>query len=157
MSFQSVLKTVETDASLAINAVIKFVPKVASLVEVLFPSIAPETAAVSATTVTVATMIQNAVLAIEAKYASATAGATTNAQKLADVLAIVEAPAIALLKTIGVTFDTVQITNIVNAVVAIFKNTAVTESLSPATVVATTNAVTAADGASNSPVTGTTV
>jgi hypothetical protein len=147
MSFLTVLETVEKDTTIAIEDVVKYVPKVATLAEVLFPSVAPEVASASSITVTVATMIQNAVLAIEAKYATAVAGDTTNAAKLADVLSIVEQPAIALLNTIGVVFNTTQVTNVINAVVAIFKNTAVPVTPSPASGNASANVVAVVESA----------
>lgn len=139
MSLLTVLETIEKDATIALADVIQYTPKAATLAEVLFPAYAGETATVSATTVTVATLIQNAVLAIEAKYATATPGTTTNASKLADVLSIVEQPAISLLSSAGVNLNSTQVTNVINAVVAIFKNTAVPVTPSPATANASTN------------------
>lgn len=120
MSFISVLETIGKDTEIGLEDVIKYVPGIASLAEVLFPTEAPLEVAAANITVIVATMIQNTVLTIEARYAALPAGTETNAQKLSDALAIVEAPAIALLQTIGISADATRITNAVKAVVSIF-------------------------------------
>ena len=62
-------------------------------------------------------LISNAVIAIEQKWA--TLGAATGAQKLADVLVLVEQPVMALFAEVGVAVDAVYVVNLVNGIVAL--------------------------------------
>jgi hypothetical protein len=120
--FKNVLDHILKFVTLGLVDIQKYTPSVAALAEVLFPAEAPLTAAAAATTQQVAGLIQSTILTIQAKYASAPAGTETNAAKLADALSIVEAPAISLLATAGISADTTRIANAVNATVAILKN-----------------------------------
>jgi len=119
--FKSIMAHILKFATLGLVDIIKYVPEATALAQVLFPEV-PAVGAAGATAVKVATLIQNTVLAVQAKYATATATPETNAQKLADALSIIESPAITLLTEVGVNADTARVTNSVNAVVAILKN-----------------------------------
>jgi hypothetical protein len=64
-------------------------------------------------------LIQNAVLLVEQKYAASGAQTGTGAQKLAEVLTLVESAVTSLLKSAGIAASTAYVSNLVSAVVAI--------------------------------------
>jgi hypothetical protein len=88
---------------------------VEKLVAILFPSLAP--AALGAAEAT--TLIQNAVLLVEQKYAASGAQSGTGAQKLAEVV-LLAGPAVSqLLTQAGLTPSAAYIQSLVSAVVGI--------------------------------------
>jgi hypothetical protein len=64
-------------------------------------------------------LIQKAVATVEQKFAAAGSVTGTGAQKLAEVLSIVSPTVTQLLAAEGLNYDQTQVTNIVNAVVAV--------------------------------------
>lgn len=112
--FVSVLEAVGKDVEKALVSVAKYAVPVATLVGLLFPAVAPEAIAAA----TAVDLIQQAVLEVEAK-ATALPTTLTGAQKLADVLQLVQGAVINLLATEKITVNQQEVTNLVNAVVAI--------------------------------------
>jgi hypothetical protein len=94
---------------------VKIAVPVEALAKLLFPQFAPAiTAGVDA-----ASLIQNAVLVVEQKFAAAGKQSGTGAQKLAEVLVLAEGAVTAILAQYGVHADTGYVANLVNAVVAV--------------------------------------
>ena len=85
------------------------------LAALLFPSAAPVAREIADAT----TLIQNAVLLVEQKYAASGAQSGTGAQKLAEVLLLTEQAVTALLAKANIAADAAYIANLVSAVVAI--------------------------------------
>lgn len=97
----------------------KYAVPAASLASLIFPA---QAGAIQVGVTSVA-LVQNAVIEIEQKYtASGIAKSNeTNAQKLADVTALVAPTVESLLASEGVKVDTASIQGIINAVVAVLK------------------------------------
>jgi len=114
MSFLSVLEAVGKDAEKVLTEVVKYAVPVASLVSLLFPSVAVGSTAA----VTAITLIQNAVLEVEAKASALPAGLTA-AQKAADVLLLVGPAVTAILAQEKITAGATEIQNLITAVSAI--------------------------------------
>lgn len=115
MSFISVLTAIGKAFEKGLVWAVTYAIPVEKLVALIFPAAAPAAVGIADAT----TLIQNAVLLVEQKYAAAGVQNGTGAQKLAEVLALTNAAVTSLLKAEGITADTAYITNVVNAVVAI--------------------------------------
>jgi hypothetical protein len=85
------------------------------LAGLLFPAAAPALTVVADAT----TLIQNAVLLVEQKYAAAGVQTGTGPQKLAEVVLLTEPVVTGLLKQAGITVDSGYLASLVSAVVAI--------------------------------------
>jgi hypothetical protein len=115
MSFIGVLEAIGKDFAKGFSFALKYAVPVEKLVALLFPAAAPViTEVVDATT-----LIQNAVVLVEQKFAATGAQSGTGPQKLAEVLTLAESAVTSLLKTAGITASTAYVTNLINAVVAI--------------------------------------
>ena len=115
MTFTGVLQTIGKEFEKGLTWVVQYAVPVEKLVALLFPASAP-----AATTLADATtLIQNAVLEVEQKYAASSAQNGTGAQKLAEVMTLTSSAVTALLKQAGVTADTSYVQSLVSAVVAI--------------------------------------
>ena len=125
MSFIGVLETIGKDFAKGLGFAVKYAVPAERLAGLLFPAAAPEVTAL----VDVTTLIQNAVLAIEQKYAASGAPSGSGPQKLADVLLIAGNAITSLLTKAGVTVSPEYIAKLISAVVAILN-------VQPATVVA---------------------
>lgn len=121
MSFLSVLKHIGQvfvkDVKQDLPAVLQYAIPVEKLAGLIFPQLA----GVSTTAVDVTTLIQNAVLSVEQKYAAYSASnlGVTGPAKLAEVLTLSSGAVTALLKQEGITADAPYITSIVNVVVSL--------------------------------------
>jgi len=105
--------------------IIKYAPPVAKLAEMIFPQFATEIAAGTSTVLDATTLIQNAVLMVEQKYAASGAATGTGAQKSAEVLTLTSAAVTSLLAAAGVTGATpAYIQGIITAVVSVLNVTA---------------------------------
>jgi hypothetical protein len=120
MSFISVLTAIGKAFEKGLTFAVQYAIPVEKLVALLFPAAAPAAVGVADAT----SLIQNAVLLVEQKYAAAGVQNGTGVQKLSEVLTLTEAAVTTLLKQEGVTADTTYVTNLVNAVVAILNVTA---------------------------------
>lgn len=113
--FVSVLEAIGKDFLKGLSYAVKYAVPVEKLVALLFPAAAPVAAGLADAT----TLIQNAVLQVEQKYAAAGVQNGTGAQKLSEVLVLSEQAVAGLLAKAGIQADTTYITNLINAVVAI--------------------------------------
>ncbi len=113
VAFEGFLKKAGHIAGVVLTDIVKYVIPVASLVAVADPAAAP---AVSAFTASVR-LVQATAISVQQKWA--VEGTAANAQKLADVLEIVEQPVITMFAQAGLQVDTAYVTNLVNGVVAI--------------------------------------
>jgi len=115
MSFISVLEKIGKEFAKGLTWAVSYAVPVEKLAALLFPSAAPElNAVVSATT-----LIQNAVLLVEQKYAAAGVAKGTGTQKLAEVVQLAGDSVTSLLASAGIKADTAYIQKLVSAVVSI--------------------------------------
>lgn len=112
--FVSIMEKVGHDIKVAWEDVVKYLPAASALAAVIFPGSATVAGVVNSVG-----LIQQAVATVEQKFAAAGAPTGTGAQKLAQVLSIVTPSVTQLLAAEKINVDQTQITNIVNAVVAV--------------------------------------
>jgi len=115
MSFIGVLEAVGKGFEKGLKWALAFAIPVEKLMGLLFPSIAP----VAAELVDATTLIQNAVLLVEQKYAASGAQSGSGAAKLAEVMLLTEQAVTGLLAKAGIAADSGYVANIISAVVAI--------------------------------------
>ncbi|QHS52749.1 hypothetical protein [Edaphobacter sp. 12200R-103] len=115
MSFIGVLEAVGKGFEKGLKWALAFAIPVEKLIGLLFPSIAP----VAAELVDATTLIQNAVLVVEQKYAASGAQSGSGAAKLAEVMLLTEQAVTGLLGKAGIAADSGYVANIISAVVAI--------------------------------------
>ncbi len=115
MSFTSVLQSVGKDFAKGLKFAVTYAVPAEKLVGLLFPSSAPLLAGVASAT----TLIQNAVLLVEQKYAAAGVQSGTGDQKLAEVITLAGDAVTNLLSKAGVTVTPDYLNSLVSAVVAI--------------------------------------
>jgi hypothetical protein len=128
MSFTSVLETIGKGFEKGLKWAVEYAVPVEKMVALLFPAAAPLAAGVANAT----TLIQNAVLLVEQKYAASGVQNGTGAQKLSEVMLLTEQSVTALLSQAGITADTSYLQNLVSAVVGILN----VQSAQPAAVAA---------------------
>jgi hypothetical protein len=115
MSFIGVLEAVGKGFEKGLKWALTYAVPVEKLVGLLFPEALPVvTAAVDATS-----LIQNAVLLVEQKYAASGVQSGTGAQKLAEVVLLTQGAVSSLLEKAGVTVSASYLENLVTAVVSI--------------------------------------
>jgi len=115
MTFISILETIGKGFEKGLKWAVTYAVPVERLVALLFPAAAPVATELAAAT----TLIQNAVLLIEQKYAASGAQSGTGPQKLSEVLLLTEQAVTGLLAKAGINADSSYIASIVSAVVAI--------------------------------------
>ena len=115
MSFVGFLEAVGKDFLKGLSYAVKIAVPVEALAKLLFPQFAPAITA----GVDVASLIQNAVLVVEQKFAAAGKQSGTGPQKLAEVLVLAEGAVMAILAQYGVHADAGYVASLVNAVVAV--------------------------------------
>ncbi len=115
MTFTGVLEAIGKGFAKGLQWAVTYAVPVEKLVALLFPSVAPAAAAV----VDATTLVQNAVLLVEQKYAAAGVQSGTGAQKLAEVMVLAGPVVTQLLTQAGVTASTSYVQSLVSAVVAI--------------------------------------
>ena len=115
MSFIGVLEAVGKGFEKGLKWALAFAIPVEKLMGLLFPSIAP----VAAELVDATTLIQNAVLLVEQKYAASGTQSGSGAAKLAEVMLLTEQAVTGLLGKAGIAADSGYVANIISAVVAI--------------------------------------
>ena len=119
--FKSFMVHLLTFGMVTLKEAAVYLPSAAKMAEVLLPQYATMIAADQATATKVIAGLTNATVIIQQKYASATPSDETNAQKLADVIALEGDSAITTLNSIGIASDADHITNLVGALVGILK------------------------------------
>jgi len=115
MSFIGVLDMIGKDFAKGLAWASQYALPVEKLTALLFPAVAPEMTSAAAAT----TLIQNAVLIVEQKYAAAGIAKGTGTQKLAEVMTLAGNAVTSLLSQAGIKADTGYIQNVVSAVVGI--------------------------------------
>ncbi len=116
MSFIGVLEAVGKDFAKGLKWAVQYAVPVEKLVGLLFPAAAPATTALADAT----TLIQNAVVLVEQKYAASGVQAGTGTQKLAEVMTLAGDAVTSLLAQAGITSPTAAyVQTLVSAVVAI--------------------------------------
>jgi hypothetical protein len=128
MSFIGVLEAVGKGFAKGLKWGVGYAVPVEKLIGLLFPEIQPAvTAVVDATS-----LIQNAVLLVEQKYAASGAQTGTGAQKLAEVTLLTGSTLVSLLEKAGVTASNSYIEDLVTAVVSILNVQQMPANASPA-------------------------
>ena len=115
MSFTGVLEVVGKDFAKGLAWALQYAVPAEKLAGLLFPAQAPAIAGVEGAT----TLIQNAVILVEQKYATSGAQAGTGAQKLAEVVTLAGSAVTSLLTAAGVATTPDYVSSLVSAVVAI--------------------------------------
>lgn len=115
MAFLGVLQAIGKDFAKGLKFAVQYAVPAEKLVGLLFPGTAPALGAVESAT----TLIQNAVLLVEQKYAASGAQGGSGAQKLAEVLTLSGDAVTTLLTKSGITVTPDYIEKLVSAVVAI--------------------------------------
>ena len=114
--FVGFLEAAGKDFEKGLAFVVKDAPELTGLAALLFPA----SVAVAPAVTTALTLLQNTVVAVEQKYASANAQSATGVQKASDVVTLAAPAAISLLTSAGVSgVDTSYVNNLVTAIVAI--------------------------------------
>ena len=115
MSFIGVLETIGKGFEKGLKWALAYAIPVEKLLALLFPAVSP----VIAEVVDATTLIQNAILLVEQKYAASGVQSGTGAEKLAEVLLLTEQTVTSLLAKAGIEADSSYIAGIISAVVAI--------------------------------------
>ncbi len=115
MSFMGVLQSVGKDFSKGLKWAVTYAVPVEKLVALLFPASGP----MAATLADATTLMQNAVLMVEQKYAASGVQSGTGTQKLAEVMLLAGDAVTELLAKAGITATADYIAKLVSAVVAI--------------------------------------
>ena len=115
MTFTGVLSAIGKDFEKGLAWAVKYAVPVEKLVALVFPAAAPAATVLADAT----TLIQNAVLEVEQKYAAAGVQSGTGTQKLAEVMTLAGAAVTSLLTQAGVESSTAYVQSLVSAVVAI--------------------------------------
>ena len=115
MTFTGALDTIGKDFSKGLKWAVEFGVPIERLVALLFPAAAPVATQLADAT----TLIQNAVLLVEQKYAASGVQSGTGAEKLAEVLLLAGDAVTELLGKAGIAATSAYIARLVSAVVAI--------------------------------------
>ncbi len=111
--FEGFLRKAGQVAGVVLKDIVKYVIPIASIVSIADPSTAPVVGAFTASV----KLVQATVISVQQKWTAE--GSAANAQKLADVLEIVEQPVTTMFAQVGLQVDNAYVTNLVNGVVAI--------------------------------------
>jgi len=115
MSFIGTLESIGKGFARGLAWAVTYAVPVEKLVGLIFPQAEPAMTGVAAAT----TLIQNAVLMVEQKYAASGVAHGTGTQKLAEVIQLAGGAVTSLLSSAGISADTAYIEKIVSAVVGI--------------------------------------
>lgn len=113
--FVGLLETIGKDFVKGLGYAVQYAVPVEKLVGLLFPAATPVATEVGDAT----SLIQNAVILVEQKYAASGVQNGTGAQKSAEVLTLVSQAVTSLLTKAGITADATYLQALVSAVVAI--------------------------------------
>ena len=115
MTFTSLLTAIGKDFEKGLAWAVQYAVPVEKLVALIFPPAAPAAVALASAT----TLIQNAVLAVEQKYAASGIQSGTGTQKLAEVMTLAGAAVTTLLTQANIEVSTAYVQSLISAVVAI--------------------------------------
>lgn len=124
-AFESIMSWIGKEEKIVYADIVKYAPPVAKIAELIFPGFAVQIAAGENTVIDATTLIQNAVLMVEQKYAASGAATGTGVQKSAEVLTLAGPAVTSLLATAGVkNASTTYVQSLITAVVSILNITA---------------------------------
>jgi hypothetical protein len=115
VTFSGVLEAIGKGFEKGLKWAVNYAVPVEKLVGLLFPAAAPVASGIADAT----SLVQTAVLLVEQKYAAAGVQSGTGAQKLAEVVLLVEPVVAQLLTQAGIAASTSYIQSLISAVVAI--------------------------------------
>lgn len=115
MTFTGVLEAIGKGFEKGLAWAVKYAVPVEKLVALLFPAAAPEATTLADAT----TLIQNAVLLVEQKYAASGVQSGTGTQKLSEVMTLAGTAVTSLLSKAGIATDATYVQSLISAVVAI--------------------------------------
>ena len=115
MTFTAVLTAIGKDFEKGLAWAVQYAVPVEKLVALIFPAAAP----VAVTLASATTLIQNAVLEVEQKYAASGVQSGTGTQKLAEVMTLAGSAVTTLLTQANVEASAAYVQSLVSAVVAI--------------------------------------
>ncbi len=115
MTFTAVLTAIGKDFEKGLAWAVQYAVPVEKLVALIFPAAAP----VAVTLASATTLIQNAVLEVEQKYAASGIQSGTGTQKLAEVMTLAGSAVTTLLTQANVEASAAYVQSLVSAVVAI--------------------------------------
>ncbi|WP_263382772.1 hypothetical protein [Granulicella arctica] len=115
MTFTAVLEAIGQGFTKGLKWAVEYAVPAEKLAALLFPTAAPELVAVADAT----TLLQNAVIMVEQKYAATGTQSGTGAQKLADVLLLAGPAASSLLTSAGIITSPAYLQKLISAIVAI--------------------------------------
>lgn len=115
MSFIGVLETIGKGFTKGLSWAVAYAIPAEKLVGLLFPESQPAVASIVSAT----TLIQNAVLLVEQKYAASGTAKGTGTQKLAEVLLLTGDAVTSLLDKAGIKADLAYIQSLISAIVGI--------------------------------------
>ncbi len=115
MTFTAVLTAIGKDFEKGLAWAVQYAVPVEKLVALIFPAAAPVAVALASAT----TLIQNAVLEVEQKYAASGIQSGTGTQKLAEVMTLAGSAVTTLLTQANVEASAAYVQSLVSAVVAI--------------------------------------
>lgn len=115
MSFLSVLEQIGKDFEKGLEWAVEYAVPVEKLVALLFPAAAPAVIAVADAT----SLIQNAVLMVEQKYAASGVQSGSGPQKLAEVMALAGSAVVSLLKSADIAASSGYVEGLISAVVGV--------------------------------------
>ena len=121
MSFVGVLETIGKDFAKGLKWAVTYAVPVEKLVALLFPAAGPAIGVLTDAT----TLIQNAVIMVEQKYAASGVQSGTGTQKLAEFMTLAGAAVTQLLSTAGIIATSGYVESLVAAVVAILNAQAI--------------------------------
>lgn len=124
--FVSIFQFIEKEEKVVYADIIKYAPPVAKLAELIFPGFAAEIAAGTSAALDATTLIQNAVLLVEQKYAASGVASGTGTQKAAEVLTLAGSAVTSLLAQKGITATATYIQSLITAVVSVLNLQSVT-------------------------------
>lgn len=124
--FVSIFQFIEKEEKVVYADIIKYAPPIAKLAELLFPSLAAEIAAGTSVALDATTLVQNAVLLVEQKYAASGVASGTGTQKASEVLTLAGAAVTSLLAQKGITATSVYVQSLITAVVSVLNLQSVT-------------------------------
>lgn len=117
--FVTIFTWIEKEEKVIYTDIIKYAPPVAKIAELLFPQFAQQIAAGTSAALDATTLIQNAVLMVEQKYAASGVASGTGVQKAAEVLTLAGSAVTSLLAQLGITATADYIQSLITAVVSI--------------------------------------
>jgi hypothetical protein len=115
VTFIGVLEAIGKGFEKGLAWAVEYAVPVEKLVALIFPAAAPEATTLADAT----TLIQNAVLEVEQKFAAANVQSGTGAQKLAEVMTLAGTTVATLLSKAGIAADAAYVQSLISAVVAI--------------------------------------